>query len=116
MNSSKARAYKTVVFVHTRQRETLGAILDQTLPFSVGMRDDVLLLPKVSIAFNWLWGNSYSAFLLPKQYEREVVWTKAGHSVGVDLFSRPSLTLLGLISVSGQLRTYPSPNPTCYNK
>ena len=24
--------------------------------------------------------------------------------------------LFGLISVSGQLRTYPSPNPTCYNK
>ena len=45
MNSSKARAYNTVVFVHTSQRETLGAILDQTLPFSVGMRDDVLLLP-----------------------------------------------------------------------
>ena len=26
------------------------------------------------------------------------------------------VTLSGSISVSGQLRTYPSPNPTCYNK
>ena len=32
------------------------------------------------------------------------------------VFGSISITQHGSISVSGQLHTYPSPNPTCYNK
>ena len=40
----------------------------------------------------------------------------ARHFTLIQMYKWVLANLIGSISVSGQLRAYPSPNPTCYNE